>query len=332
VLAAVLQACPSAIVVLGAEERIQVWSAAAERLFGWTAQEVAARPLSRVLGVEASGLLAAARASDGVLAQALVAADREGGSLHLTASCVATRDRNGAPTGVVAVFQDPAAGRDIEQRLVDAQRVEAVGRLAGAIAHDLMNVLSGIKGFAAAAAHELEEDHLVRGDARQIADATDRGAALAQKLLALSLDRASELVAAPPSARPAPTAGRAGETILVVEDDELIRTLTVKLLRRRGYRVLEASTPAEAERHATDEAGAIDLLLSDVGLPNVGGPELARKLATGRPGMKLLFMSGYGRGALAERGLAPGPALIEKPFTPEILLARIRAALDDQNS
>jgi CheY-like chemotaxis protein len=248
---------------------------------------------------------------------------------------VATRDRNGAPTGVVAVFQDPAAGRDIEQRLVDAQRVEAVGRLAGAIAHDLMNVLSGIKGFAAAAAEEVEEDHLdvVRGDARQIVDATDRGAALAQKLLALSLDRASELVAAPSSPRAAPAAGRtSGETILVVEDDELVRTLTVKLLRRRGYRVLEASSPAEAERHASDESGTIHLLLSDVGLPHVGGPELARKLAPRRPGMKLLFMSGYGRGALAERGLAPGPTLLEKPFTPEALLARIRAALDDQNS
>src|SRR5262249_3659662 len=69
-----------------------------------------------------------------------------------------------------------------------------------------------------------------------------------------------------------------GETVLVVEDDDLVRLLTAKVLRRRGYQVLEASTAHEATQRAGGHAGPIHLLLSDVGLPQVSGPDLARRL------------------------------------------------------
>jgi hypothetical protein len=136
-----------------------------------------------------------------------------------------------------------------------------------------------------------------------------------------------EASGAPAGARRDERAG--GETVLIVEDDDLVRLLTAKVLRRRGYQVLEASTAPEATQRAGGHAGPIHLLLSDVGLPQVSGPDLARRLREQRPEMKVLFMSGYGRSALAERGLVPDAGVLEKPFSPDTLLDRIRAALEE---
>jgi len=118
---------------------------------------------------------------------------------------------------------------------------------------------------------------------------------------------------------------RGSETILVAEDDEVLRTLLRIALESCGYTVLAgASGPAAlqlAERHGEP----IALLVSDVTMPGMEGPELARRLATIRPGLKVLLLSGYGRDpALLDEGVD----FMQKPFRPSALVARVRELLD----
>jgi len=118
---------------------------------------------------------------------------------------------------------------------------------------------------------------------------------------------------------------RGSETILVAEDDEMLRTLLQVSLESCGYTVLaSASGPAAlelAERHAEP----IALLLSDVTMPGMEGPELARRLAAIRPGLKVLLLSGYGRDPAI---LDAGVDFLQKPFRPSALVARVRWILD----
>ncbi|HEY9069208.1 MAG TPA: PocR ligand-binding domain-containing protein [Candidatus Ozemobacteraceae bacterium] len=119
------------------------------------------------------------------------------------------------------------------------------------------------------------------------------------------------------------------ETILVVEDQEIVRTMVCEILQRSGYVVLSASSGEEAIRIV--EAGLTDihLLLSDVIMTGMNGPELYQRLAAGRPGLRGLFMSGYSSEILNHEGVAQGALqVIQKPFTPTVLLSRLREVLD----
>jgi PAS domain S-box-containing protein len=130
---------------------------------------------------------------------------------------------------------------------------------------------------------------------------------------------------------PAPAGGiPAGtETVLVVEDAPSLLAAIRQILTRYGYRVLEATSGKSAMRYATDRALAIDLLLTDVVMPDMNGRELARAFAGSRPGTKVLFMSGYTSDAVLRQGvLERGMAYLEKPFTPEALARRVRDLLD----
>jgi PAS domain S-box-containing protein len=117
-------------------------------------------------------------------------------------------------------------------------------------------------------------------------------------------------------------------TVLLVEDDAAIRAIARRTLARAGYRVLDAGTPGEALRIALGEEGDVDLLVSDVVLPGRSGWELSRELVAHRPGLRVLFMSGYAADPSGEPLLPEGAPLLAKPFTPEDLLGRVRAALD----
>ncbi|HYV67174.1 MAG TPA: ATP-binding protein, partial [Myxococcales bacterium] len=135
-----------------------------------------------------------------------------------------------------------------------------------------------------------------------------------------------------PSA-PAPRASShgldGGETVLLVEDEDQVRALAACILRKFGYRVLEARRPREAIALAEDEPGPIELLLTDVVMPEMAGPILARRLATLRPGLRVLFMSGYTDDAIVRRGiLEVGAPFLQKPFVPEALARRVREVLD----
>jgi DNA-binding response OmpR family regulator len=121
-------------------------------------------------------------------------------------------------------------------------------------------------------------------------------------------------------------------TLLVVENEAAIVALVQIALERHGYLVLTAASGSEALRLAASYQGPIDLLITDVVMPDLGGPELAMRLAAERPDMPTLFMSGYMEDALGEAAsLLPVPVdFIQKPFSPSTLTAKVREMLERQ--
>jgi two-component system cell cycle sensor histidine kinase/response regulator CckA len=138
----------------------------------------------------------------------------------------------------------------------------------------------------------------------------------------------TDAVMEPIDSEPPPASGRGNETILLVEDDEPVRTVACGILRRQGYRVLEASNGGEALLVCEQHGATIHLLLTDVVLPRMGGRQLVERLAPLRPEMKVLFMSGYTDEAVLQHGiLESGVAFLQKPLTPETLTRKVREVL-----
>jgi two-component system cell cycle sensor histidine kinase/response regulator CckA len=135
-----------------------------------------------------------------------------------------------------------------------------------------------------------------------------------------------------PSAAPSPgeAAARGGtETVLVVDDSEPVLSLTSRIMDRAGYQVLTAPNADWALSVSARHPGPIDLLLTDVMMPGMSGPQLAERLAKMRPSARVLFMTGYQRATPNGEPLVPaGAKLIEKPFKPDALLRAVRHALD----
>jgi PAS domain S-box-containing protein len=129
-------------------------------------------------------------------------------------------------------------------------------------------------------------------------------------------------------AGPAPLQ-RGGETILVVEDEDALRAVTERILTRNGYHVLSADGGPEALKIAQDTARHIDLMLTDVVMPQMHGRQLAEHVRDVRPGLPVVYMSGYAQPFITGEGtLEPNTILITKPFTQAELLERLREALD----
>jgi CheY-like chemotaxis protein len=131
----------------------------------------------------------------------------------------------------------------------------------------------------------------------------------------------------PRAARPA---ARGTETVLLVEDDDGVRFVGEDTLERLGYAVLSARNADEAFRASAAHAGRIAILVSDIVMPGMSGPELRAQLAAERPDMKVLFLSGYAPDAAVRHGvLDPGVAFLEKPFGPAALGRKVREVLDE---
>jgi PAS domain S-box-containing protein len=121
---------------------------------------------------------------------------------------------------------------------------------------------------------------------------------------------------------------RGTETVLLVEDEEMVRRMTREVLEGAGYHVLEASSGFDALRVSSGHGGRLDLLLTDVVMPGMSGRELAERLAPVRPGMKVLYMSGHTDDAIFHHGVnQAGTGFLQKPFTPETLERRVRDLL-----
>jgi PAS domain S-box-containing protein len=126
-----------------------------------------------------------------------------------------------------------------------------------------------------------------------------------------------------------PAVERGTETVLLVEDNEAVRALAREALTRRGYRLFEAVNGEEGLRIATEQGGAIDLVITDIVMPVMGGRELAARLGLLYPQLRILFTSGYTDDEILKGGtMHPGTSFIQKPFTPESLLRAVRAMLD----
>jgi CheY-like chemotaxis protein len=121
---------------------------------------------------------------------------------------------------------------------------------------------------------------------------------------------------------------RAVETVLLVEDETALRTMIQEILEEAGYTVLSSASPEEAIAAAQSHPGPVHLLLSDVVMPRMGGRDLAAQVSALRPGLRVLYMSGYTDEAIVHHGmLDAGMHFLQKPFTSDDLLGRVRDLL-----
>jgi two-component system cell cycle sensor histidine kinase/response regulator CckA len=138
-----------------------------------------------------------------------------------------------------------------------------------------------------------------------------------------------DAVAEPSMSLPSSLTMRGSETVLLAEDEDQVRLAVRGILRRYGYTVLEARNAGEALLLCERHRGPIDLLLTDVVMPQMSGPELAKRLSQNRPGMKVLCMSGYTDDATVRHGVVEAAfAFLQKPITVETLTKRVRDLLD----
>jgi PAS domain S-box-containing protein len=131
-----------------------------------------------------------------------------------------------------------------------------------------------------------------------------------------------------PTPTPPPERAQGTGTILLVEDEDVVRELARRVLERQGYTVLTCANGGEAVALADADDRRIDLLLTDVVMPGLRGYEVAQRVAATRPDIKILYMSGYAEEALVGRATINGSALIEKPFAIDALASRVREALE----
>jgi len=138
------------------------------------------------------------------------------------------------------------------------------------------------------------------------------------------------------TAEPAPTrqpvvanGAHGGETVLVVEDEDGVRSLVSRVLRGRGYTVLEAASGSTALEKVEEHDGSIDVVLTDVIMPGMSGPDLVRQLINDRPALRVIYMSGYTQDEVLHHGVRQDAAsFLEKPMTPGALVAKVREVLD----
>ncbi|MFN7132656.1 MAG: response regulator, partial [Myxococcales bacterium] len=132
-----------------------------------------------------------------------------------------------------------------------------------------------------------------------------------------------------PAPAPAPLARGRGETVLLAEDELPVRVFIRRVLTANGYRVIECADGLDALRTASAHDGALDLLLTDVVMPRMQGKQLALELSGLRPGLRVVYMSGYTEHALVENGMVHAAVgYLQKPFSQETLLQKVREILD----
>jgi PAS domain S-box-containing protein len=494
-LAATLSSIGDAVVATDQEGRITFLNSVAESLTGWSSQEARGKAITEVMRL----LHEKSRESiENPLAQALrervtvtsrdhsLLVPRSGTEMPIEQSAAPVREESGKLRGGILVFRDLSKRRQLEEQATHAEKMDAVGRLAGGIAGDFNNVLTVISGYAELLRAEVPTTNPLRRFVDEIIYAGERAAALTRHLLVFSrgsglqpnvLDLNSVVVAMEPMLRrllgqtielillPGPGLGRVkadpaqleqvilnlatnardampqngklvietanvdieeaassnlavkpgsyvmlavsdtgvgmdtetrsrlfepffttkdpgkgsglglatvygivkqsegqitvysqpgcgtifeiymprvreavthalrgsrrgSETILLVDDEEGVRKLVSAVLKSNGYEVLEASNGAAALSVYEKNGHKIDLILTDVVMPQMGGFELGRELAARAPQLKILYMSGYRDNAPAVNGTEAPKAFLHKPFTPDSLLAKVREVID----
>ncbi|MBI5342299.1 MAG: PAS domain S-box protein [Deltaproteobacteria bacterium] len=500
-LLALINSSPLAIVTFDPEGNIRMWNLAAERMFGWSAKEVMGRPHPIVPADKQEEFRAFREFAMGggtFTGRELRRLRKDGTNIDISVSTAPLRDASGAITSVMSIITDISerkraeeALRHSEEQLRQAQKMEAVGRLAGGIAHDFNNLLMAITGYSELLLDRVGDNEPMWREIEEIRKAGARAASLTRQLLAFSrrqvlqpklldvngvvlnvermlrrligedvelvtsLDDGLGKVRADPgqieqvimnlvvNSRDAmPSGGKlvlrtanvdvgkgdaprhpdvpegdwvllsvsdmgtgmsdevkahlfepffttkekgtglglatvygivrqsgghvradsepgrgttmeiylprlAGaadlheetptasistggkETILVAEDEDMVRELVCEILQRSGYAVLEACNGEEALEAALQHGKPIHLLVTDVVMPRMSGHDLAERLVPLRPEMKVLFMSGYtDKVSLHHRVLNREAAFLQKPFGPGTLTAKVREVLD----
>ena len=495
-LAAIVNSSNNAIVSKDLDGTIRSWNPAAEMIFGYAASEIIGQSvfilIPEDLHDEERAILARVAAGERIEERETARIRKDGKRIPIAVSVSPLRDRRGRLIGASSIKRDIGVQRSLEAQLRQAQKMEAVGRLAGGVAHDFNNLLSVILGYGELMAQELSDGHPLSEPVNEILAAGRRASELTGQLLAFSRQRVLDLrildvnevirdaenllkrtigediqmecdlstepsrckadsgslvqvlmnlavnardampnggkllietenveldaeytlghaeaaagsyvrvsvtdtgigmdqetqsrifepfyttkpegkgtglglstvfgivkqvggniwvysepgrgttfkiylprtaEAAQPRAieRVAAPRPRGSETILLVEDDEPVRKLARGILKREGYRVLEAANGGEALLICEQHDERIDLLLTDVVMPRMSGRELAERLDVLRPGIVVLYMSGYSERAVVHHGvLDSGINYLSKPITPTSLLAKVREVL-----
>jgi PAS domain S-box-containing protein len=501
-LTALIQASPLAIIGIDTEGRVTSWNPAAERIFGWTREEVLGRLLPIVPEKRLEHFHRVRHSELGgecLVGMELDALDRQGSLVDIKLFTAGLYTADGKVAGEVAIIEDISAYqraqealREREEQLRQAQKMEAVGRLAGGVAHDFNNILTAISGYAELLLPGMTDQESLQ-EVREIQEAAQRAASLTRQLLAFSrkqvfqpkvldlnrvlknLDKMLRRVisedidlvffpgeglgrvlvdpvqieqvimnlavnardAMPAGGKltletanvdldeayvsdhlevqPGPyvvlsvsdtgigldeaTRGRlfepffttkgqgkgtglglstvygivkqsgghiwvysetgqgttfkiylprvdgsgetadacelprplaaGSETVLLVEDEDLVRQVVRRILERHGYTVLAADRGPEALRISEGFPGPIHLVLTDVVMPEMSGRETVEAVRLNRREIRVLYMSGHTENAIVRHGvLEPGIAFIQKPFRHEELLARMREVLD----
>jgi CheY-like chemotaxis protein len=231
-----------------------------------------------------------------------------------------------------------AAAIDLALRTHD---LEEANKTASFVAHELNNLLTVIQINTEFLLESAGENPASAQELAEIQGAARRASILARQLLASSrlepfdvnlaeaaLRKKSAATIGKSTAAAPAKAVRPAETILLVEDESAVRTLAKKVLSQKGYRVFEASDGAIALRVAAAHVGEIDLVLTDVAMPNLGGRGMVEELKELSPAMRVLFMSGYPKEEIfPDKGKAARVPYLQKPFTSETLFSAVRAAL-----
>lgn len=286
--------------------------------------------------------------------------DKEGGHGVLWLSARLVPSANPADATILLAIEDLSAGRPVEDTLaVRTQELNTFADVAGRGAHELNNLLTVIRMNADLLEETLRVAKLSSQEAVDIRQAVERAESITRKLLLTSrrtlpqptgLDR-GQVVPLPgsplketPEERRQREAAKAEarevrrlkhgehtgrETILLVDDEKALRRLAKRILSQSGYRVLEASDGAMALRVAAEEVGEIDLVLTDVEMPTLGGRGMVDELNELSPGMRVLFMSGYTDNEILRRGIRTSETeFLQKPFTADSLRAAVKAVLE----
>ena len=494
-LAAIVTASSDAIVGVTSDGAVASWNPGAEAVFGYAAAEMIGRPLAALSPGspgEADALLGRALAGEPVRAVEALWQHSAGDGRYVSVSVSPVRDEDGRVAGAAVIARDVTAVKRLEGQFRQAQKMEAVGRLAGGIAHDFNNLLTVIGGFSQVLLGMLPENGKAREHVGQIASAGERAAGLTRQLLAFSrkqvlqvkvvdlaalvadiqpllarllgedielttrqtdartrvrvdpgqieqvvmnlaanardamptggrltvetgsvelqggyfddmtevqagrhvalavtdtgcgmdkatLDRVFEpffttkevgrgaglglasvygivrqsggsvrvysepargttvrvylpAVDDPLPARPPAAPGETPpgtETVLLAEDEDAVRAVARVALGRAGYTVLEAADGEQAVEVAVAHAGRIDLLVTDVVMPRVGGRQVAEAVRLLHPAVRVLYLSGYTEDAVVRNGISESEAaFLQKPFTLDGLARKVRAVLD----
>jgi PAS domain S-box-containing protein len=291
----------------------------------------------------------------------LIHDDKEGGRGVLWLSARLVPSANAADATILLAIEDLTAGQPIEETLaVKTQELNTFADLASRGAHELNNLLTVIRMNADLLEMIMQESKLSTQEAVDIRQAAERAEVITKKLLLTSrrvlpqptgLDRKGTVLPLPGSPlkesaeerhqREAAEAEASSvrrlkhgehtgrETILLVDDEKALRKLAKRILTESGYRVLEAADGAMALRVAAEEVGEIDLVLTDVEMPTLGGRGMVDELHELSPGMRVLFMSGYTDNEILRRGIRTSETeFLQKPFTAESLRIAVKAVLD----
>jgi len=217
--------------------------------------------------------------------------------------------------------------------------LQEANRIAGFVGHELNNLITVIQINAEFLLESTEGNPTSAEELDEIQRAGKRASILARQLLASSrlepfdpglaeaaMKKKSASRAGPKSTT-AEKGPRVAETILLVEDEAALRNLAKRILSQKGYRVLEASDGAIALRLAASHVGEIDLVLTDVAMPNLGGRGMVEELRELSPDVRVLFMSGYPKEEVFSDKTSARIPYLQKPFTSDILLSEVRSAL-----